>query len=60
MQISSLLKLMTIFLLVACGTVQQQETSRPNIVLIMADDIGISDIGCYGSEIARLFYFRLG
>jgi len=25
---------------------------RPNIVLIMADDMGFSDIGCYGSEIA--------
>lgn len=24
---------------------------RPNIILIMADDIGFSDIGCYGSEI---------
>ncbi len=23
----------------------------PNIVLIMADDMGFSDIGCYGSEI---------
>lgn len=27
------------------------ETSPPNIVLIMADDIGISDFGCYGGEI---------
>ena len=26
---------------------------RPNIVLIMADDMGFSDIGCYGSEIAH-------
>jgi arylsulfatase A-like enzyme len=26
-------------------------TARPNIVLIMADDMGFSDIGCYGSEI---------
>src|SRR5512147_878428 len=24
---------------------------QPNIVLIMADDMGYSDIGCYGSEI---------
>jgi arylsulfatase len=25
---------------------------RPNIVIIMADDMGFSDIGCFGSEIA--------
>jgi arylsulfatase len=28
-----------------------EESSRPNIILIMSDDMGISDIGCYGSEI---------
>jgi arylsulfatase len=29
-----------------------REKRRPNIVLIMADDMGFSDIGCFGSEIA--------
>ena len=26
-------------------------TRRPNVVLIMADDMGYTDIGCYGSEV---------
>jgi arylsulfatase A-like enzyme len=28
------------------------ETSRPNVLLILADDMGFSDAGCYGGEIA--------
>ncbi|QGJ71969.1 Arylsulfatase [Planctomycetales bacterium 10988] len=27
------------------------EAKRPNIVLIMADDMGFSDLGCYGGEV---------
>ena len=26
--------------------------AAPNVIIIMADDVGYSDIGCYGSEIA--------
>ncbi|HIG27741.1 MAG TPA: arylsulfatase [Verrucomicrobiales bacterium] len=31
---------------------QESDASRPNIVMIMSDDMGFSDIGCYGGEIA--------
>jgi arylsulfatase len=34
-----------------CATTQGGDPSRPNIVIVMADDMGISDLGCYGSEI---------
>ncbi len=32
-----------------CGMETTQQ--RPNIIVMMADDMGISDLGCYGSEI---------
>jgi arylsulfatase A-like enzyme len=30
---------------------QKQKTKRPNIIVILADDMGFSDAGCYGGEI---------
>ncbi len=37
-----------------CGltaSVRAQEKLRPNIIVILADDMGFSDLGCYGGEI---------
>lgn len=39
------------FLISPSCTLRPDIPSKPNVVLIMGDDIGFSDIGCYGSEI---------
>ena len=40
-----------IFLLALGQALSVKAAKQPNIVIIMADDMGFSDIGCYGSEI---------
>lgn len=37
--------------LLATGLATAPQPGRPNVIIIMADDMGFSDIGCYGSEI---------
>ncbi len=43
--------ILTSFLLSISIIVAISAAERPNIIVIMSDDMGISDIGCYGSEI---------
>lgn len=38
--------------LVAVAAAPAQPTARPNILVILVDDMGYSDIGCYGGEIS--------
>ena len=44
------LLLLTLFLSPAC-VVPGATPVKPNIILILADDMGWSDLGCYGGEI---------
>ncbi|MEM1157260.1 MAG: arylsulfatase [Verrucomicrobiota bacterium] len=34
-----------------CLTATGWAADRPNVILVMADDLGFADLGCYGSEI---------
>ena len=43
--------LATLFCAIACMSGLPEARGKPNIVIIMADDMGFSDIGCYGGEI---------
>lgn len=51
-RINALLLFCALFLLINPGSAQEtKKAARPNIILIMSDDMGFSDIGCYGGEI---------
>jgi arylsulfatase A-like enzyme len=50
------MKISTIIFIISCSVFYSfgipQQKKRANIVLIVADDLGFSDLGCFGSEIA--------
>jgi arylsulfatase A-like enzyme len=45
------LRLLAGLCVIYAGVSHANAASRPNIIIILADDMGFADLGCYGSEI---------
>jgi len=66
MKPAALLLILFVILMVSCQSKNPESNSgkndnkKPNIILISADDLGWSDIGCYGSEVHTPNLDKLG
>ncbi|MDX1284260.1 MAG: arylsulfatase [Draconibacterium sp.] len=52
----NMLTLCVLLFSVSACSIKKQETLQPNIIFIMADDLGYGHLGCYGQEIIQTPY----
>ncbi|MEC9123268.1 MAG: sulfatase-like hydrolase/transferase, partial [Verrucomicrobiota bacterium] len=45
------MKFLIPFLTLLGLTLSAQKADRPNVIVILTDDMGFSDLGCFGGEI---------
>jgi arylsulfatase A len=47
-------KLLVVFFALLCALpIAAQDAAKPNVVLILADDLGYADLGCFGAQDIR-------
>ena len=49
--LSSAVLFVSLFVSLSVSTTATAFADKPNIIIILSDDMGYSDIGCYGGEI---------